>query len=283
IADGEQLRASEALWASESIILDTAAKTSDDFLTNRGLALAQSQIKQMADAANATDEILKIQTSYQDRALTFMEQWELEVTELNFQAATERLRQAEGAADEVAALAVKEADRLAQIDELASLRKIAAIRAVHEARLALERRIAPSSILPGKPPRSLAVLQGLIESAENQIRAARFSVDPSTGLPNVYVGQSVLDLLARLKAEALQWYGPGFQHGGVVPGPLGAPQMAMVHGGETITPPGKTGGMTLNLTVQGDVLGIDDLQETVLSWVRRAVTGGGFAGVLERA
>ena len=31
---------------------------------------------------------------------------------------------------------------------------------------------------------------------------------------------------------------PGFQHGGVVPGPLGFPMLAVVHGGETVTPPG---------------------------------------------
>jgi hypothetical protein len=34
----------------------------------------------------------------------------------------------------------------------------------------------------------------------------------------------------------------GFDTGGVVPGPIGAPQMAMVHGGETILPTHKTGG-----------------------------------------
>ena len=32
---------------------------------------------------------------------------------------------------------------------------------------------------------------------------------------------------------------PGFASGGVVPGPLGAPQLAVVHGGETIIPAGR--------------------------------------------
>lgn len=35
---------------------------------------------------------------------------------------------------------------------------------------------------------------------------------------------------------------PGFQFGGVVPGLVGQPRLAMVHGGETITPPGGRGG-----------------------------------------
>jgi hypothetical protein len=38
-----------------------------------------------------------------------------------------------------------------------------------------------------------------------------------------------------------------FATGGVVSGPIGAPQMVIAHGGETITPPGKTGGVTVDL------------------------------------
>ena len=37
---------------------------------------------------------------------------------------------------------------------------------------------------------------------------------------------------------------PGYQFGGVVPGPIGMPQLAMVHGGETISPAGGGGGLT---------------------------------------
>ena len=40
----------------------------------------------------------------------------------------------------------------------------------------------------------------------------------------------------------------GFANGGIVPGPLGKPMMAMVHGGETITPPGTNGGNTYSST-----------------------------------
>lgn len=46
---------------------------------------------------------------------------------------------------------------------------------------------------------------------------------------------------------------PGFQEGGVVPGAIGAPMLAMVHGGETITPPGRGTVVNYNLTVNAPV------------------------------
>lgn len=57
-----------------------------------------------------------------------------------------------------------------------------------------------------------------------------------------------------LKATAKKWGIPGFQTGGVVPGPVGAPQLALVHGGETVTPyrrggGGSGGGAGMNLNV----------------------------------
>ncbi|MCK4827666.1 hypothetical protein KA005_68700, partial [bacterium] len=40
----------------------------------------------------------------------------------------------------------------------------------------------------------------------------------------------------------------GFQQGGVVPGPVGAPQLAVVHGGERIIPAGAgMGSVTINI------------------------------------
>ena len=44
----------------------------------------------------------------------------------------------------------------------------------------------------------------------------------------------------------------GFASGGVVPGAVGAPMVAIVHGGETITPAGRAaGGVNLNVTISG--------------------------------
>lgn len=55
---------------------------------------------------------------------------------------------------------------------------------------------------------------------------------------------------------------PGFALGGVVPGPIGAPTLAVVHGGETITPPGQAGdGVTivLNNPSFGNVVSQDEI------------------------
>jgi len=49
----------------------------------------------------------------------------------------------------------------------------------------------------------------------------------------------------------------GFQDGGVVPGPIGAPVQAVVHGGETIIPTGQGGkvGNVFNFDFSGAVVG----------------------------
>ncbi len=59
---------------------------------------------------------------------------------------------------------------------------------------------------------------------------------------------------------------PWFAHGGIVPGPVGAPIMAMVHGGERILRSGQAGGgTTINITVRGSVMSEGDLIRTVRS------------------
>jgi len=75
-----------------------------------------------------------------------------------------------------------------------------------------------------------------------------------------------------------------FQGGGVVGGPVGAPQLAVVHGGETITPAGRNKGaqQVLNITMQimGNVYGIDDLDEHIRRTWRDTATRGGFDGLV---
>ena len=48
----------------------------------------------------------------------------------------------------------------------------------------------------------------------------------------------------------------GFAQGGIVPGPIGKPTLAVVHGGETITPPGESKvfspSITINATISSD-------------------------------
>jgi len=90
--------------------------------------------------------------------------------------------------------------------------------------------------------------------------------------------------LARAARSSLRALGvEGYARGGVVPGPSGQPQLAMVHGGEKILPPGRGAGMTVNLVINGDINGMDDFEQKVTSVIRDAVLGGGFSGVLARA
>lgn len=58
----------------------------------------------------------------------------------------------------------------------------------------------------------------------------------------------------------------GFADGGVVPGPKGKAQLAVVHGGETITPPGQSGG---SLTFNFYGLTNEELPEKVRSILRQ--------------
>lgn len=72
----------------------------------------------------------------------------------------------------------------------------------------------------------------------------------------VIIGQGALGDVALRQPQAapgpspwtphpIDWTNPWrmYQYGGTVPGPVGQPQVAIVHGGETITPPGQQSGM----------------------------------------
>ena len=65
------------------------------------------------------------------------------------------------------------------------------------------------------------------------------------------------------------------------------PTLAMLgeSGPEAVVPLGRRGaiGMTINLTINGDINGMDDFEQKVTSVIRDAVLGGGFSGVLARA
>ena len=74
---------------------------------------------------------------------------------------------------------------------------------------------------------------------------------------------------------------PELAKGGIV----NRPTLAMIgeKGPEAVVPLGRGMGMTVNITIQGDVLGMDDFEQKITSVVRDAVLGGGFQGVLARA
>ena len=75
---------------------------------------------------------------------------------------------------------------------------------------------------------------------------------------------------------------PNLAKGGIVT----RPTLAMIgeKGPEAVVPLGRGGaGMTINLTINGDINGFDEFSEKVTSVIRDAVLGGGFSGVLARA
>lgn len=67
----------------------------------------------------------------------------------------------------------------------------------------------------------------------------------------------------------------GFASGGVIPGPLGSQQLVLAHGGETITPPGKSVGGGTTIVVQSPMGNFrQDLQyATILASVTNLVEG----------
>jgi hypothetical protein len=80
---------------------------------------------------------------------------------------------------------------------------------------------------------------------------------------------------------------PGRRHGGVIPGPVGAPRLAVVHGGETVVPTrrraaagGGGAGNTFVFAPQiaGSLYTEQQLRELFLRWVREAAQGGSFIG-----
>lgn len=50
---------------------------------------------------------------------------------------------------------------------------------------------------------------------------------------------------------------PGFADGGIVPGPIGAPQLAVVHGGERVIPVGKSGPGGIMVNITGNTISSD--------------------------
>lgn len=69
-----------------------------------------------------------------------------------------------------------------------------------------------------------------------------------------------------LPAKGLNWVGDkikGYATGGVVPGPIGSPQLAVVHGGETVIPNGKSAGTTIVFDLRGATMTDKDFINTV--------------------
>ena len=70
---------------------------------------------------------------------------------------------------------------------------------------------------------------------------------------------------------------PGFATGGIVPGPVGAPMLAVVHGGEEVRTRAqqRAGGTTISITVNAGVGDPVAIRQQVAEYVNRAVRAGG--------
>lgn len=75
---------------------------------------------------------------------------------------------------------------------------------------------------------------------------------------------------------------PSFQSGGIVPGPIGAPQMVIAHGGEQVLTRGQQsgGGGGVTLVFNAPVYGMQDFEDQITRIVRDKRLAGGFRGVL---
>lgn len=70
---------------------------------------------------------------------------------------------------------------------------------------------------------------------------------------------------------------PGFQSGGVVPGPVGQPTLAVVHGGEEIRTPEQRPNGGVTVVIQGNIYGEAHLEEMVMQsfgQLNMALAGG---------
>jgi hypothetical protein len=88
----------------------------------------------------------------------------------------------------------------------------------------------------------------------------------------VGVGRTVGEILS----GAATGIGLEFQQGGIVPGPIGAPQMAVVHGGETITPAGGNTTVTVPVYLDGEMIAnvVAPILGSQAKQMRRASVGG---------
>jgi len=126
----------------------------------------------------------------------------------------------------------------------------------------------------------LNAVKALIETIAGAVKALAEDLrnipkpDPTDFIPGVGIAKKGAGFVGSLVGGNI------FDDGGVVPGPRGSAQLAVVHGGETILPThkggGVGGGLTINVHVAGSVIqGERDIKRAV----RDALREGGFRGL----
>jgi hypothetical protein len=124
-----------------------------------------------------------------------------------------------------------------------------------------------------------SMVQGVggLQSALGQaIRDAISRINFRVGLLTFSGGNISIDV-GGLRAQVASI--PGFALGGTVPGAMGAPMLAVVHGGETISPPGRSGqwpvaggssGDTITINIGAPIYGVTQLEDVIVSALERA-------------
>ena len=118
------------------------------------------------------------------------------------------------------------------------------------------------------------ILNTMIDGLNVWIRRINSIVDK---LPGRF-GIPKIDDIPRLAAGGMITQG-----GSAIVGERGPELLSLPRGASVAPLKGGGAGMTVNLTIMGDVNGMDDFQAKVTSVIRDAVLGGGFSGVLARA
>lgn len=130
------------------------------------------------------------------------------------------------------------------------------------------------------------LIKGIIDAVIDSITSVTSKLDGLLGLTDRVGG--ALGGVGDFLGGAASGVGGllGFDDGGVVPGPLGAPRLAIVHGGETVLPTHRSGvsaaAQTVNVTVNvaGSLRTEHELEDVIVRAVSRAGRNGEFRGVL---
>ncbi len=240
------LRAARRLgWGGEELekVFTASGKAFGDFARRLAAAEALNVLRvQVERAVGALDELRSAFTGL------FMKPT-IEEARIQEQLAKLRLRRAR------AVMAGATAEELAAIDrEIQQIENIVAVRQAENDLMEARLDIADKTLLSDADrlvaARDLIVeMWNLSAAAVPLIQLYRDQAEAMRGWMT-----SLAAWVETLTAAPLPTEVRGYQQGGVVPGPYGQPQLAVVHGGETVLPAGR-GGWTvtvpLNLTLQG--------------------------------
>jgi len=114
----------------------------------------------------------------------------------------------------------------------------------------------------------------IIAALVSGIVSAAGSIPSAIGGSMTTVANSALGAVKSIPIIGSMVGALGFAEGGIVPGPIGAPVPAIVHGGETVIPVGGgAGGDTFNITVNGANQSPTEIARTVMNMIQTEQTG----------